>query len=84
MNKVTVKYRGHLAALTGIAEETLEAVDVNGALKSLRKIHGRQAAKAARSMLITLNGESILLLNSYKTPLYEGDVLSFLPICAGG
>ena len=84
MCKVRVKYRGHLAALTGIAEETLEAADVGGVLRSIREHHGREAEKAARSMLIALNGESILLLRRYKTALNEGDVLSFFPLCAGG
>ena len=84
MNKVIVKYRGPLAGLIGIAEETLEAGDVEGALRSLRERHGRKAEKAARTMLIALNGESILLLKGYKTALKEGDVLSFFPLCAGG
>ena len=84
MCKVQVKYRGHLASLTGSAEETLEARDVEGVLRSLREHHGRKAEKAARAMLITVNGESILLLRRYKTVLKEGDVVSFFPLCAGG
>ena len=84
MNMVTVKYRGHLPALTGVTEETMEAHDVEGALRSIRKLHGREAEKAARAMLITVNGESILLLKSYKTALKEGDMLGFFPLCAGG
>jgi molybdopterin synthase sulfur carrier subunit len=84
VSKVLVKYRGHLAALTGAGEETLEALNVKGALRSLRERHGREAEKAARTMIIALNGESILLLRRYKTILKEGDVLSFFPLCAGG
>ena len=84
MNKVLLKYRGHLAALTGVAEETLEVRDVEDALRSIRKRHGREAEKNARTMLIALNGESILLLRRYSTVLNEGDVLSFFPLCAGG
>ena len=84
MSKVQVKYRGQLAALTGVAEETLEAADVEGALRSIRALHGQKAEKAARTMLITLNGESILLLRRYKTALNDGDVVSFFPLCAGG
>lgn len=84
MNKVNVKYRAQLAALIGIKEEIAEAADVEGVLRFLRERYGREAEKTARSMLIALNGESILLLRRYKTPLKEGDVLSFFPICAGG
>ena len=84
MSVILVKYRGHLAALAGKAEETLEALDVEGVLKTIRKNHGREAEKAARAMLITLNGESILLKKVFKTNLKDGDVLSFFPVCAGG
>ena len=84
MNKVLIKYRGRLAALTGIAEETLEVHDVEGVLRSLRRRHGREAEKEARAMLIALNGESILLLKRFKTPLKNGDKVTFFPLCAGG
>ena len=84
MNEIRVKYRGQLAALTGVPEETFEAEDVEGVLRILGKRHGRGAERTARSMLIALNGESILLLRRYKTPLKDGDVLGFFPLCAGG
>jgi len=84
MSKVNVKYRGHLAALTGISEESMESGDVGGILKLVKERHGKEAEKIARAMLITLNGESILLLKRYKTTLKEGDTISFFPICAGG
>jgi len=84
MSKIVVKYRGQLEALTGLSEEAYEAADVEDVLVSLMKRHGRDAEKAARSMLIALNGESILLLKRFGTILNEGDILSFLPICAGG
>ena len=84
MSKVCLKYRGHLAALIGLPEETVEAKDVEGALRLIRECHGREAEKTARAMLIALNGESILLLKRYKTAVNEGDVVSFFPLCAGG
>ena len=84
MTTIEVKYRGHLATMTGIAEETIEADDVNGLLKAIRKRYGPEADKAARSMLIALNGESILLLKRFKTALKNGDKISFFPLCAGG
>ena len=84
MNKVQAKYRAKLAALTGTAEEPIEAQDVEDLLRSLEKRHGREAGKTARTMLIAVNGESIHLLKHYRTALKEGDVVSFFPICAGG
>jgi len=81
---VQVKYRGQLAAIAGTQIETYEAQNVEALLKSIGKRHGHKTEKAARSMLITLNGESILLLKLYKTILSEGDTISFFPICGGG
>jgi len=81
---VRVKYRGHLASLTGAAEETFDAKDVENLLKSLGKRYNWEVEKTARAMLITLNGENILLLRRYKTILAEGDTICFFPICAGG
>ena len=81
---IKVKYRGHLASLTKTSEENIEAADVEAVLRIVRERHGREAEKAARTMLITVNGESILLLKRYKTALSDGDALSFFPICAGG
>ena len=84
MSRITAKYRGHLAALAGVAEEKLEAPDVKGLLQIIEKGHGKEAGKAAKTMLITLNGESILLLKQFKTLLKDVDVMSFFPLCAGG
>ena len=84
MSKVLVKYRGHLAAITGTREESFDGENVGDLLRSLRERHNREAEKAARAMIIAINGESILLLKGYKTVLSEGDTISFFPLCAGG
>jgi molybdopterin synthase sulfur carrier subunit len=84
MSKVKAKYRGYLTTLTGAAEEDFDEKNVDGLLISIGKRHGRDAEKAARAMIIALNGENILLLKKYKTALKEGDSLSFFPLCAGG
>ena len=84
MNNVEVKYRGHLASLTGIVEESFDAVNVEDLLNSLKKRHSHEAEKTARAMLITVNGKSIHLLKHYKTALAPGDTVGFFPICAGG
>jgi molybdopterin converting factor small subunit len=84
MSMIKVKYRGALSAQTGVTEETLESADVESLLRTVGKQHGREAEKAARTMLIALNGESILLLKRYKPALNEGDAVNFFPLCAGG
>ena len=84
MNDVHVKYRSGLVKLTGTPEETIDAGNVEDVLKEIGKRHSREAEKAARAMLIALNGENILLLKRYKTALSAGDTVSFFPLCAGG
>jgi len=84
MNEVHVKYRSTLVSLTGIAEETFDARNVEDVLKEIGKRHNREAEKIARTMIIALNGENILLLKRYKTALSAGDTVSFFPLCAGG
>jgi molybdopterin converting factor small subunit len=73
-----------LANLTGAGQERVEAADVKEVLGHIRKKYGAAAEKAAKTMLIAVNGESILHLKMYKTGLREGDEISFLPICGGG
>ena len=82
--QVTVKYRGHLAELTRIAAEQIDAATVKDALRHIKTQFGAEAVKNAKSMLIVINGESILQLDHFKTALKEGDEISFLPICGGG
>jgi molybdopterin converting factor small subunit len=84
LNKVTVKYRGHIANIVGASEDTFESENVEGVLKLIRERHGKKAEKTARSSLIALNGKSILLLKLYQTTLKEGDIINFFPISAGG
>ena len=82
--KVTVKYRSHLADLTGTACETVEAKTVRCVLRHLKSRFGSDAEKQARAMLVAVNGESIIRLSLFRTELCDGDEVSFLPICGGG
>ena len=82
--QVTVKYRAHLATLTKIAAEQIEAATVKDILRHIKTGFGAEAEKLAKTMLIVVNGESILQLAHFKTALQEGDEVSFLPICGGG
>ena len=82
--RITVKYRAHLAALTKIADETVEAATVKDVLRHIKGRFGAEAEKNAKTMLIVVNGQSILQLAHLKTVLKDGDEVSFLPICGGG
>ena len=82
--KIKVRYRAHLAQLTNAGEEVLEAASVKDVLKHIKKNFGAEAEKSAKSMLIAVNGQSILQLKHFKTPLSEGDEVAFMPICGGG
>jgi MoaD family protein len=84
MSVVKVKYRGQLQSVTGLKEETVEAPCVQDVLDGIKTRYGNAAERAAKSMLIAINGESILLRQRYHTLLKDGDELSFFPICGGG
>ena len=84
MMSVTVKYRGELSELTGVSAESITAATVSDVLKYIKRSYGADAQKTAKRMVIAVNGKSILLLKNEKTALYDGDTVSFLPICGGG
>jgi molybdopterin converting factor small subunit len=81
---VQVSYRGQLQALTGKQGEGVDAARVKDVLRHIRSAYGPEAWKEAKTMLIVVNGESILLRQVFKTPLKDGDSVGFLPICSGG
>jgi len=82
--KVTIKYRAQLAVFTKIDSESIEANNIKDVLHHIKKQFGINAVKLAKTMLIVVNGQSILLLKLFKTALKDGDEVSFLPICGGG
>jgi len=82
--KINIKYRANLAELTKTMDDSVEAVTVKEILKHIKKLYGTKAKKLAKTMLIVVNGQSILLLKRFKTKLKDGDEVGFLPICGGG
>jgi len=81
---ITIKYRAYLASLTKTESEKTEALTVKEVLGYIKKQYGSEAGKLAKTMLIVVNGQSILQLKHFKTILKDGDEISFLPICGGG
>ncbi|MCI8478162.1 MAG: hypothetical protein HFE97_07420 [Oscillospiraceae bacterium] len=84
MGKIFVQYRGAMADLTGLEQEEVNAERVQEVVRHIRRAHGSEAARLSKTLLITVNQTSILLLQGWRTPLWAGDVVSFLPICGGG
>ena len=82
--QVNVKYRSHLAELTKAAGESVEAATVKDVLRHIKTRFGADAEKLAKTMIIAVNGQSVLHLALFKTALKDGDEVSFLPICGGG
>ncbi len=82
--KVLVKYRGELARLAGRESEEMEASRVDEVLRQIKARYGAQAFKEAGRMLITVDRQSVTLLQNRRTPLKEGCTVAFLPVCGGG
>ena len=81
---VTVRYRAEMQQFMHCAEEQLPPCRVSDVMRHIKKTYGRPAEKHARSMLIVVDGESILLLQGFRTKLQSGQTLAFLPVCGGG
>ena len=81
---ITVAYRADMRAFTHVEAEQLPPCRVSDVLKHIRKVYGRDAEKHAKSMLIVVDGESILIKKAFRTQIRDGQTLSFLPICGGG
>jgi molybdopterin converting factor small subunit len=84
MAAIKAQYRGGLADTIGLREEQVEATTVNDVVKRIRTRYGKQAEKTARSMLVAVNGISILRRKVWRTRLADGDLVAFLPIAGGG
>ena len=84
MAGIDVRYRGPLRELTGIEGEAINAGTVRDVIRHIKSIHGVPAGKLAKTMLIAIDGESMLLRKGFATPLKDGETVQFLPLCGGG
>ena len=77
----------YYAPLRGIVQKETEQTDlrtVKDVLNFIQTAYGKEAYLAAKSALIVVNDVSIGLYQGTKTPLADGDVIGFLPVCGGG
>ena len=84
MAQITVNYRGALTQAIGLSSEQLEVATVSEVLRHIKSTQGKIVYKQAKAMVIVVNGVSILQKRVYATALFDGDVVSFLPLAAGG
>ena len=84
MATVTVRCRGYLEELTHAREETVSAKTVHDVLRHIKAAHGKDAVKAAKCMIVTINADSIQMHNGWKSKLSDGDTVEFFPLCGGG
>lgn len=80
----TIRYYAPIRAIVKKDSEETPLSSVSEVLAYIKKTYGKEAFKAAKSSLIVVNDVSIGLFQGEKTPLSEGDVVGFLPVCGGG
>jgi len=80
----TIRYYAPLRAIVKKESEETSLGSVKDVLDHIRSAYGKEAHAAAKSALIVVNGVSIGLYRGAKTPLADGDVIGFLPVCGGG
>lgn len=80
----TIRYYAPLRGIVGKETEEIELKTVKEVLKYVETTYGKEASACAKSALIVINDVSIGLFQGAKTPLNDGDVIGFLPVCGGG
>lgn len=81
---ITIRYYAPLRGIVKKEMEEAELGSVKETLAYIEKTYGRDAFLSAKSALIVINDISIGLHQGIKTPLNDGDILGFLPVCGGG
>ncbi|MEN6634272.1 MAG: MoaD/ThiS family protein [Clostridiaceae bacterium] len=80
----TIRYYAPIRAMVKKETEETELSSVKDVLDYIQKAYGKEAYLAAKSALIVVNDVSIGLSSGKQTPLNDGDVIGFLPVCGGG
>lgn len=78
----SIKYFGDLRTLTGKPDDSIEAASLSELLSSIGKQYGKAAKKAAKSSLIVVDSEKVLVIRKVK--LQKSSEVGFFPMCCGG
>ena len=81
---ITLRYYAPLRGIVKKESEEAELHSVKDTLAYLEQTYGKDALRCAKSALIVVNDVSIAQYQGMKTPLNDGDVIGFLPVCGGG
>ncbi len=73
-----IKYFGKLRSLCGKNEDWIAANSLTELLRAIQKLYGKEAKKAAKASLITVDGNKVLSIR--KTALSDDAKVSFYPI----
>jgi len=88
-----VKYFANVRNLTGCLEEGWDrpAADLRQLVAGLAEAHGRAfldrvqaAGRLNPTIIVLVNGQSVVHLNGLDTPLAPDDTVVFFPMVAGG
>ena len=79
-----IRYYAPLRGIVGKETEETALRSVKEVLRYIEKTYGKEASVCAKSALIVVNDMSIAMFQGAKTPLNDGDVIGFLPVCGGG
>lgn len=79
-----IRYLGQIQFLTKVKYEELNVTSVAALYKALEKKYGKEVAVQARKCHIIVNNESLSSLNGSNTKLMQDDIISIIPVCAGG
>jgi len=94
--KIRIQYLGPVRVVVKKREEELEIAlksTIDELLRRLSKIYGKKfenevfddnTEKIREDLIVTINGKAIKQLDGASTRLRVGDVVSLLPIFAGG
>lgn len=80
----TIRYYAPIRGIVHKEAEETELSSVQEVLDYIGNHYGKEALRMAKSALIVVNDVSIALSHGKKTPLQDGDVVGFLPVCGGG
>lgn len=73
-----IKYFGKLRTLCGKNEDSIAAKSLAELLRAINNLYGKEAKKAAKAALITVDGDKVLSIR--KTVLSDDARVSFYPI----
>ena len=80
---ILMQYYGGIREFTKCKEEAVAAATLGEAMEYVKNKYGKQALKAMKASMLTLDGVRIERLKP-RLPLPEGSAVGVFPLCCGG